>query len=447
MENLFGTDGIRGEVNLPPLEPETILKIGQGLAEFWRGNEEKQRIIIGHDGRMSADYIQNLLAAALQGTGFKVENIGLTTTPGLAFVTAKREAAGGIMISASHNPYYDNGIKPFQATGEKFSDELESRVENIIQAGNNKLARREDIGVSEAKTGLLDDYVEHLVNKFMGGFNGSVLIDCANGGASNLVLPILEKICEKLTVINNEPSGQNINKNSGSLHLDTLKEKKKEVGADLAFALDGDGDRLLAVDEEDELVNGDSLLYMLASYLQKNEQLSGGMVITVMSNLGLRRALQEAEIDFSVVGVGDRKVYRELLNRDWVLGGEQSGHIINRHHLPTGDGLNTLVAVLSILAAEEKNLADYNRMVPEYPQVLHNVKVDTKPPIMDLEKSQQKIEEIEDKLGEEGRVLVRYSGTEPVARIMLEGRDKQQLDDYARQIGQVMVEEINKYAG
>lgn len=445
MGKLFGTDGIRGEVNRPPLKPGIILGVGRALGAFWEQVNDSSRVIIGHDGRLSADYIQNLLAGALQGIGYTVEKIGLTSTPGLASVTAKRDSAGGIMISASHNPYYDNGIKPFQSTGEKFTDDQEMKVEEFIESDNAQLVLRKDIGVTETETSPLQNYIDTVVDNFAGTFDSSVLIDCANGGCSRLAPAIFEEICEEVTFINNSPDGLNINREAGSLHLENVKQKKDETGANLAFALDGDGDRLLGVDETGEVVDGDSLIYMLGRALKKDQRLNGGLVITEMSNLGLRRALERDEIEYRVVGVGDRKVYRELLNCDWYLGGEQSGHIINRHHLPTGDGLNTLISVLDILNREDKALAEYNELVARYPQVLHNIEVETKPPLEELETSRERIETVEQKLGREGRVLVRYSGTEPVARIMLEGKDEVQLQEFAEDIGRVMIEEIESY--
>ncbi len=443
MGDLFGTDGIRGEVNRHPLKPELILRIGQALGYFWKEKEYNQQVILGHDGRLSADYIQNLLSGALQSVGQEVTKIGLTSTPALAAAVARRDTAGGVMISASHNPYYDNGIKPFQNTGEKFTDEQEARVEELIETAIQP-AYRDKIGVSTPDEDSFRPYIDKLTGKFGGVFDSPVLVDCANGGSSQLAPAVLEKICEDVSFINNDPDGVNINRQAGSLHVEVLKEKKAKTGAGVAFALDGDGDRLMAVDEEGETVNGDRLLYMLGCYLKEKNKLEGGIVITVMSNLGLRRALEEAGIDYEVVGVGDRKVYQKLVERNWILGGEQSGHIIDRSHLSTGDGLHTLVSVLKVLKEGEKSLAEWNQQVSEYPQVLQNFEVDSKPPLGSLEGTVKKIDTVEEELGQEGRVLVRYSGTEPLARVMLEGKNQNRLEKLAGEIGKVMVEEIEK---
>ncbi len=441
MGKLFGTDGIRGEVNQPPLQPDFVLKIGRALGEFWNEEEASNLVLLGHDGRLSADYLQNLLAGALQSVGHEVVKIGLTSTPGLAAAVAREDTAGGIMISASHNPYYDNGIKPFQSTGEKFTDGQERRVENLFNE-DIKSAYRDEIGTTGPAKDSFQPYIDELTGGLEGSFERSVLVDCANGGCSELAPAILERVCADVTFINRSPDGKNINRNAGSLHVQKLKEKKDNLGAEVGFALDGDGDRLLAVDEEGEVVDGDSLLYMLSSYLREQNRLAGGIVITVMSNLGLRRALDRADIDYEVVGVGDRKVYRKLVENGWVLGGEQSGHIINRSHLPTGDGLKTLVSVLELLREGEKTLAEWNGMVPEYPQVLQNFEVESKPPLEELEGATNKIKNVEEKLGREGRVLVRYSGTEPVARVMLEGKNEGRLKKFASEIGSKIVEEI-----
>ncbi|MFP4687469.1 MAG: phosphoglucosamine mutase [bacterium] len=445
MGKLFGTDGIRGEVNCAPLFPEQILKVGFGLGQYWRSNVSggSDTVVIGRDSRLSGGYLENLLAAALQGSGFDVVKMGLTSTPALSYLTKKREVSGGIMISASHNPFYDNGIKPFQASGEKFTDDQERSVEKLIRGNEFEPVFREKIGTDSYRPQWNEDYINVLKAKTV-NYGGHVVIDCANGSNSKIAPAVLEEMCAQLTVLNDNPDGININRGCGSLHIGELVAAVESCGADLGFAFDGDADRVLAVDEYGRVVDGDTLMYLLARQLLPRGQKADGLVITVMSNLGLRVALEKAGVDYSVVGVGDRQVYNEMKQKGWCLGGEQSGHIIDRNWLPTGDGLNTVVKVLALLDNEDLLLADFNDQVPEYPQVLYNIKVKSKPSLERLKKTSQLIAEIEEKLGSEGRVLVRYSGTEPLARVMLEGKSENQIKKYATEIINLLQEEIGE---
>lgn len=445
--NLFGTDGIRGEANEPPLVPRTITRIGQSLGTYWRAGSASDKVLVGHDGRLSHDLVQSALVSGLISAGVKVQDIGFCSTPALSYLARHKRVAGGVMISASHNPYYDNGLKPINATGEKFTESDEGEVMRIFREEDFRKAHREDLGQVFPRESWLSDYIEKLSDRAM-EFPGHVVVDCANGGTARLAAAVLAPHCDELTVINDDPNGKNINDEAGSLHPEVVAGRVKAEDADVGFALDGDGDRVVAVDETGTPTNGDVLMYMLASIYKNNGDLDGdGMVMTSMSNLGLRLALEEADIDYEIVGVGDRVVFQKLAETDWRLGGEQSGHIIDREWLPTGDGLNTLIGVLNAMIRSAKPLSHWVDDVEMYPQVLHNIDVDQKPALENLPETQSEIESTEDELGRTGRVLVRYSGTEPVARIMLEGEDQERLNRLAGKIGDTMKSELEEYEG
>lgn len=445
MTRWFGTDGIRGEANSAPLTPEFLVRLGQALGEFWSDAKE-DRVAVGTDGRLSGDMVRESLSAGLMSRGMNVGRLGLVTTPALSYLTRENNVAGGVMISASHNVFSDNGIKCFQPTGEKFTEEQEAQVEAYLDS----LPEREITGQAVGRQTQLDyqlkDYRSTVRKTEL--YSGHVVVDCANGAGSKVASVVLEEHVDTLTVLNDHPSGTNINEDAGSLHPDILSETIRNEGADIGFAFDGDGDRVIAVDSSGEVINGDVLMYMLASYFSENEALpENGIVITVMSNIGLRQALERRDIQYEVVGVGDRNVYQSMNKNGWRLGGEQSGHIIDREWLPTGDGLRTLISVLETLENTEKSLSEWNREIEVFPQVLHNINVPEKPPLDTLQRSGEEIDRVENELGSDGRVLVRYSGTEPVARIMLEGPDEGKLEDYARKIGETMNEEIKSRAG
>ncbi|MFB6356568.1 MAG: phosphoglucosamine mutase, partial [bacterium] len=361
-------------------------------------------------------------------------------TPTLCWLIQSKPVLGGVMNSASHNPFYDNGLKPFRHTGEKLSEEDERQLETIIEQEQFDPVARESIGQATHDSNLVDRYVRKLTQRDV-QFDGHVVIDCANGGTSFLAPEVLSNACGELTVINREPNGTNINDECGSLHPEVVEQEVINRNADVGFAFDGDGDRVLAVNSEGDLVNGDILMYGLSRNLQKSPPQSG-LVMTVMSNIGLRRALDRENIPFEVVGVGDRNVYRKLKELGWRLGGEQSGHIIDCDWIPTGDGLNTVLRVLDILAKTQSTLRDWQEDVTIFPQVLHNASVTQKPPLEELDQTQKLIGRVENELGKQGRVLVRYSGTESVARVMIEGQDKQTIEQYAKQIGERIVEDI-----
>lgn len=444
-ENLFGTDGIRGEANKEPLIPRKVARVGQSLGTYWRRESTSSKVIVGHDGRLSQDLVRSALVSGLVSSGIAVQKLGFCSTPCLSYLARNNRVAGGVMISASHNPYYDNGLKPITGTGEKFTEAVEAEVMNIFESEDFTRATRGDLGQVFPRESWVSDYIEGLSDRAL-DFPGHVVVDCANGGTARLAAPVLAPHCEELTVINDEPTGKNINDEAGSLHPEVVAERVQEEDADLGFALDGDGDRVVAVDETGTPTNGDVLMYLLAASFKADGELDGnGLVMTSMSNLGLRLALEESNIDYEITGVGDRLVFQKLAETDWRLGGEQSGHIIDRDWLPTGDGLNTLIGVMNAMIKTAKPLSHWLDEVEMYPQVLHNIDVESKPPLKNLPETREEIESIEEELGRTGRVLVRYSGTEPVARIMLEGEDEETLNTLAGRIGETMKTELNNY--
>lgn len=439
----FGTDGIRGRANETPLTPGSLVVIAEALGVYWSERKASDRVLLGHDGRLSHDMIQSALASGLMSSGLNPQLVGLCSTPSLAFLSREKPVAGGIMISASHNPFHDNGIKLFKDSGEKLTEEEEGRIEELIADESSRRRTGQDLGRGIRRESWLADYTQRIAEHCR-DFPGHVVLDCANGGASRLAPAVLEQCTRELTLLNADPDGTNINEESGSLHPEVVAECVREEEADLGFALDGDGDRAVAVDEEGRVTDGDVLMYLLARAYSREDELDGdGVVMTSMSNLGLRLGLEEAGLAYEVVGVGDRLVYAGLQDVGWRIGGEQSGHVIDRDWLPTGDGLNTIVSVMNALVETAQPLSHWRDEIETFPQVLHNIDVNEKPPLEELPETRTKIESVEEELGREGRVLVRYSGTEPVARIMLEGADEEKINRYAASIGEVMRKEIH----
>lgn len=443
MGSLFGTDGIRGPANQDPLTANFLSSLAETVGTYWRRHESSNRVLMGHDGRLSHDLLTSALSAGFMSAGMDPQLLGLCSTPSLSYLCREKDVAGGIMVSASHNPFEDNGVKLFTRSGEKLTSEEEEQIEELLDRDEAVRRTGSKIGRSMERENWLSRYVQDLVDRGT-EFPGHVVLDCANGGTSRLGPAVLKRCAQETTIINNQPDGTNINEKAGSLHPNVITEAVRDSGADLGFALDGDGDRVLAVDENGTLADGDQILYLLAKYYRKQGELDGdGLVMTSMSNLGLRLILEENDLEYEVTDVGDRFVYSRLKEVDWRLGGEQSGHVIDRRWLPTGDGLKTMVSVMNALVATAQPLSYWNDQMERYPQILHNIDVEEKPPLKTLPRTRSEIEEVEDELGREGRVLVRYSGTEPVARIMLEGRDRDRLQKLAAGIGEIMKEEIH----
>jgi phosphoglucosamine mutase len=442
---LFGTDGVRGTANVHPMTAEMALSLGQAIARVFRvdGNK-RRRIIIGKDTRLSGYLFEDALAAGICSMGVDVIQVGPMPTPGMAFLTADMRCQAGVMISASHNPYQDNGIKFFSSDGYKLPDAIERRIEMLIASGELSGVRAppDEIGRARRIEDVAGRYVVFLKKTFpmdlsLDGMR--VVLDCANG-ASYVVGPtVLEELGAEVFPIGVSPNGRNINEGCGSLYPEKVAAKVNEVRADVGIALDGDADRVVLIDEKGAILDGDQLLAICAEDMVERDVLRGGQVVaTVMSNLGLERALQELGVGLLRTQVGDRYVVDAMREGGFNLGGEQSGHIIFLDHNTSGDGLITALQVLAVMRRKERTLSELTTNFVRYPQVLVNVPVAEKKPIEDLPDFLRLVEKVESELNDRGRVLVRYSGTEPLARIMVEGGDEKQIGEYANDLAEAL---------
>ncbi len=447
MKALFGTDGIRGEAGQFPLDPATVTAIGFSLASHLAESGARPKIIIGRDTRESGPSIEQALIDGASRAGAECLSAGVITTPGVAFVTRKEDAAAGVVISASHNPYHDNGIKIFAPSGRKMDDAVERLIEadvyNYIEVPAS-LTGRSHSSVDEEQ--LREEYLSFLAGEIGDGLNLKglkIVVDCANGASSALAPTLFERLGANVIAINCSPDGRNINRDCGSLHIDSLREKVVNEQADLGVAFDGDADRSLFVDGEGNFVDGDATLLALATHLQSHGKLKGDVVVaTVMSNIGLEIALRSAGIRLVRTDVGDKYVLEELLRLGASLGGEQSGHIIMPDLSLAGDGMITTLCLLRALSESRKTLAEITAGFKRYPQILLNVRVREKVPFTELTAVQAEVKEVEELLSQKGRLLLRYSGTEPLARVMIEGENQGQIEEYARRIAQAIEREI-----
>jgi phosphoglucosamine mutase len=448
MKALFGTDGIRGEAGRFPLDPATVSAIGFSLASHLAGSGNTPKIVIGRDTRESGESIeQSLIQGAIQA-GAECLSAGVITTPGVAFLTRKLGASAGVVISASHNPYPDNGIKIFAPSGQKMDDSVERRIEADIfsNAPRDRTSQEEGLAPAVATPELHQQYLSFLADEIGKDLNLTALnivIDCANGASSALAPTLFSRLGANVVAINAAPDGRNINRDCGSLHIDSLREKVVQERADLGVAFDGDADRSLFVDGDGNFVDGDATLWALATHLQAHGRLKDDVVVaTVMSNIGLEIALRSARIQLVRTDVGDKYVLDELLRRGASLGGEQSGHIILPDLSLAGDGMITTLCLLRALRESRKTLAEMTTGFKRYPQILLNVRVREKVSFTDLASVRTAITEVEELLSQQGRLLLRYSGTEPLARVMIEGEDQGQIEDYARRIARAIEREI-----
>lgn len=457
MERLFGTDGIRGIAGKYPLTPEFVEKIGIVSAEILTHHfltsklssqkvpSTKPTIIIGRDTRESGQMIFDSLAKGLIQRGVDVCDCGVITTPAISYLIQATNSLAGIVISASHNPYQYNGIKFFSNSGTKLPDELESEIEEKMKA--SELSKTENKGniipFPEAK----EKYIEFIKKSIPQGVNFSglkMVIDCANGAVSEIAPQIFRGLGGEVIVVNNTPDGKNINEGSGSLHLEVIQKAVKANRADLGFAFDGDGDRVLFTDEKGSDLDGDHLMALCAECLKRKGKLKNNtLVVTTMSNLGLLLAMEKIGIRVLQTKVGDRYVLEEMLKSGAILGGEQAGHIIFLDYGKTGDGLITALRVLSIIKEEKKPLSELAGIMERAPQILINVEVKKRKPFNTLPLTSRLIQEAESTLGKEGRILVRYSGTEPLARVMVEGKDREKIENIAKNISQAIKKELN----
>jgi phosphoglucosamine mutase len=426
---LFGTDGIRGVAGEPPLDRGTAQAVGAALGRWVIESKENHQVVIGMDTRESGPWLADAVASGLAWRGVQTEFAGVTTTPGVAYLAKNGPFAAGVMISASHNPYRDNGIKLIGHAGYKLPDEQEERLETEIF---RLLEEGLDLPPVELRVnaGLDCTYVDHLAGTLPNGLDGLRLVaDCANGSASCLAPELFTRLGARVHPIHCSPDGRNINLNCGSLHLEALREAVLEQNADAGVAFDGDADRALFVSRCGKIIDGDAVLLLTAVYLQVPMVIS-----TVMSNLGLERALRAHGIEMIRTPVGDKYVLEEMLRRGAVLGGEQSGHVIFHQYATTGDGMLTALRVFEVMRETGAGLDELTAELQVYPQRLVNVRVRERKPLEDLRSVVAEIRAAEDSFGDAGRVLVRFSGTEPLARVMVEGPELDRVEAFAQRI-------------
>ncbi len=447
MGKLFGTDGIRGVVNAG-LDADLAYKVGLAAATVLAKNKGgKPLVTIGKDTRISGDLLKGSLIAGLCTAGADVMDLGTLPTPGVAWVTVEEEADAGIVISASHNPFEHNGIKIFNGKGFKLSDELEEKIEDIVLFGSNNVPMKTggDIGkVSYAAPKASEDYIDHLestIDSTLGGLH--ILVDCANGAASATAARLFDRFSKLRTdVINADPDGVNINDRCGSTHMDALAAMVKAGGYDIGIAFDGDADRCLAVDELGELIDGDQIMAACGLDMKSKGQLPGGTVVaTVMSNLGLHLYTREQGIELECTDVGDRNVLERMVEKGYRLGGEQSGHMIFLEDATTGDGQLTALKLLALLKESGRRASEIFSACPRYPQVLINIPVadnDVKKATMASPELAQAIRREEEALAEEGRILVRPSGTEALMRVMVEAKTEEQARETAQRLADLI---------
>ena len=440
MGKYFGTDGFRGEANVD-LNVEHAFKVGRYLGWYY-GQEHKARIVIGKDTRRSSYMFEYALAAGLTASGADAYLLHVTTTPSVAYVVRLDDFDCGIMISASHNPYYDNGIKIISGTGQKIEAAIEEKIEAYIDGKTEEIpfALGDQIGRTTDYVAGRNRYIGYLISIATRSFkNYRIGLDCANGSSFTIAKSVFDALGAKTYVIGNDPDGLNINRDCGSTHTENLRRLVRENRLDLGFAYDGDADRCIAVDENGDEVNGDLIMYICGKYLKEQGKLKNDTIVTtVMSNIGLYKALDKLGIRYEKTQVGDKYVYENMLANGNILGGEQSGHIIFSKHATTGDGILTSLMVMEALIESRKSLAELASEVRIYPQLLKNMKVADKAAVMNNQAVKEAIHKAEEELGEDGRILVRPSGTEPLVRVMVEAESDELCAKYAYDVIAVM---------
>ena len=444
MGQLFGTDGIRGLANTYPITPEIALKVGRAIGQHFR-REERSSIVIGRDTRISGTMLESAIVSGCCSVGCDAIVCKILPTPAIAYLTKNYGAAAGVVISASHNPYYDNGIKIFDQNGYKLSENTELLLEELIL--NDKPLKYASESIRN--TGIRIDNVdgEKQYSKFLiestsneYKFNElNIVLDCANGATHKIAPKLFAGLGASVEALHSQPDGKNINLNCGSQHPETLSKRVKAINAQIGLAFDGDGDRLVAVDEMGEVLTGDQILAICAKHYKDNGKLNNNTVVsTVMSNMGLGNALENLGIHHEVTSVGDRYVMEKMLDFGAVLGGEDSGHTVFLNHHTTGDGMLSALNLLGIMVTENKPLSELKTVMTMFPQVLINVNVKRKPPLETIPEIKKTIHEAENKLAGKGRVLVRYSGTQPQCRVMVEGSEVESINILGKKIAQAI---------
>jgi phosphoglucosamine mutase len=441
---LFGTDGIRGKANVYPMTADFAVQLGQAVAHIFTHRERSGRIVIGKDTRRSCYMFETSLSAGIMSMGADVMLVGPLPTPGIAHIASSMRADAGVVISASHNPYLDNGIKIFGSDGFKLPDKTEQEIEDLILGG--RVSKLLPSGERVGRARRIDDaggrYVAFCKNTYPGDLTLEglrLVVDCANGAGYKVAPLVFEELGAEVFNIGVDPDGKNINYRSGALHPETLCQAVRTYRADMGIALDGDGDRAIFSDEKGEVVDGDEVMAICAARMIAAGTLRYDTVVaTVMSNLGLEKALERAGGRLVRTRVGDRYVVEEMRRSGYNLGGEQSGHLLYLDYTTTGDGIIAALQLLAIMTREGRKLSDLRKTMTRYPQVLVNVPVGSKPPLAEVEPIQKLIKQTENKLGEEGRVLVRYSGTEMKARVMVEGPDAAEATSLAHEVAEAV---------
>lgn len=440
MEKLFGTDGIRAKSGQFPLDYSSVFTLGKALISLLKEEGLEPRIIIGRDTRESGTWLEQALFQGINKSHGEAVSAGVIPTSAISFFTKKYPFSAGIVISASHNPYQDNGIKIFSNLGTKISEAWEDKLEKPIKT-SKEIVRDEKIRITPDSS-LEQDYIVFLKSHFSGinlKKRIKIVLDCSNGASSFLAPKIFQDLGFDVLAINNTPNGKNINADCGSLFPQNLAKKVIENNADLGVAYDGDADRAIWTDEKGNILNGDHTLFILSRFMKEKKRLKSDYVVaTTMSNLGLEKALEKLGLKLLRTKVGDRYVLEQMMKTKTNLGGEQSGHTIFLDDCPTGDGLLTTIKMLEVIATQNASLSGLVKNYKEYPQVFVNVRVEEKIDFNKYPEIIETVEEIKDKLGETGRLDLRYSGTEPLARVMIEGMDKQQIQQYAQQMANVI---------
>lgn len=430
MGKLFGTDGIRGIANRKPMTSAIALKIGQALAYILKKEGHRPRIIIGKDTRLSGYMLETALSTGIFSMGADVILAGPIPTPGVAFLTNNMDADAGVVISASHNPFQDNGIKIFSNSGYKLTSEEEARIENLVFSDKLEhiLSSSANIGRAFREDDARGRYIvflRHTLPRHKSLEGMRIAVDCSNGATYKVAPTLFKEMRAEVLPYNVNPDGTNINHNSGALYPEVLSKAVTSCNADIGLAFDGDGDRLIAVDEKGHIVSGDKIIAICANYMKNSGILKNNLVITtIMSNLGLREALDNLGINRIEAPVGDRFVLEKMIKHNAVLGGEDSGHVIFLDHHTTGDGILTALQLLSVMQNTGKKLSELSKVMKTYPQILKNIDVQRKPDLKKVPAVQKAIKDVENKLGDKGRVVVRYSGTQQMLRVMAEGPTK-----------------------
>lgn len=438
----FGTDGIRGRVGVWPINAEFILKLGWAVGKVL-ARQGTGKVLIGKDTRISGYMFESVLEAGLSAAGVDTHLLGPMPTPAIAYLTRTLRAQAGIVISASHNPYFDNGIKFFSAQGTKLADDIELAIEEQLEKSMTTVDSAQ-LGRAVRVVDAPGRYIEFCKSTISSDINLNglkIIVDCANGAAYYIAPNVFRELGAEVTEMGVEPNGLNINLECGATHPEALQRRVIQEQADLGIALDGDGDRVIMVDHQGNVLDGDELLYIIVKYKQEVGILKGGVVGTVMTNMGFENILRDLSIPFTRVPVGDRYVMAELAKRQWCLGGEPSGHIICSEAVTTGDGIVTALQVLSAMRHKSRTLAELRSGLVKYPQILLNVKVDDQFDLIQKTSIQALIKSVEEELGKTGRVLLRRSGTESLVRIMVEGRDEQHVRELAYSLAEKVKEE------